>query len=241
MTIGAEKTITAKEKIEEYRNIWERRTHAPELKTSHSAEIWDERSVEWAAKLAIDTEQTGGVYTRARCSAEILRERHILTPETVVADIGCGPGISTLEFAKTAKSATGFDFSAKFVEYARQTAASSFQTNASFEVCDFIALEVAKAEFTGKFDLVYASITPAASGDGCIDKIMRMSRRYCAVLSFAYTDKDTYDMRFNGEGLNALWNFLWYSGYYPETRFFADNRNTRYGLTMWDVTDREER
>jgi hypothetical protein len=126
------------------------------------------------------------------------------------------------------------------MDYGRAYAAARGRTNTAFELCDFFALDVAAAGLEGAFDLVFTSITPAASGKGCMEKLMRMSRAYCYNASFVHASdslaervcRDVFDCdyrpRWTGMGFYALLNLLWLSGYYPETYYYNETRDEAF-------------
>jgi SAM-dependent methyltransferase len=213
--------------------LWRTRTRSP---VSHSPEIWDDRANEWIEDLGDDGEGKSGMRERVDATARELRARGLLGKNDTVVDVGCGPGLFVAEFAKTAKSAVGIDYSAKFVDYATDYVRSRGIENAAFARHDFFELDIERAGLARAFDLVFTSITPAASGDGCLEKLMRMSRGYCYNASFVHASDtlaervsrevfdESFRPRWDGMGFYALVNLLWLSGYYPETFYFDDVR-----------------
>jgi SAM-dependent methyltransferase len=222
-----------KRDLDYFRALWNARRESPE---PHSAKIWDARAEEWIADLGPLGAGKRGMSERVAATAKYLRSRGLLGAESAVADIGCGPGLFVHEFAKTAGRAAGFDFSRRFLDYGAERAAALGLHNAEFTQCDFLALDVDDAGLTGKFDLVFTSITPAASGRGSLEKLMKMSRAYCYNASFVNVRDDLaervssavfgqpYLPRMNGSGFYAKFNLLILSGYYPETSYYADSR-----------------
>ena len=93
-----------------------------------------------------------GSYTRrtAETCAAFLLPR--LKPETVVLDVGCGPGTITAGLARHAGKVVGLDKSAEMVEEARNHAADCGLANTSFEVGSVYELPWDDASF----DVVYA-------------------------------------------------------------------------------------
>jgi SAM-dependent methyltransferase len=174
---------------------------------------------------------------RAEAAALYLRNRGLLGANDSVIDVGCGPGLFVAEFAETAGHATGFDYSSRFIGYAEKYAAGRGVANVSFRVCDFTAIDIDAEGLAGAFDLVFTSITPAASAKGCMDKLIRMSRGWCYNASFVHAEDDLaervsrdvfgerFTPRWNGSGFYALVNLLWLSGYYPETTYYDETRD----------------
>jgi SAM-dependent methyltransferase len=219
--------------IEYYRGVWERKM-SPRI--VHSQGIWNERAGEWIQDLGSDGTGKPTTLVRVEAAASYLRSRGLLGAKSVVCDVGCGPGLFVMEFARTAKRATGIDYSERFIAYATELARKRGVANVSFECRDFIAIDIDGSGLEGAFDLVFTSITPAASGKGCLDKIMRMSRAFCFNTSFVHVDdslakraarevfNEEYAPRWNGNGFYALVNLLWLSGYYPETSYRDERR-----------------
>ncbi|MDR2665396.1 MAG: class I SAM-dependent methyltransferase [Oscillospiraceae bacterium] len=219
--------------LQYFKGLWEKRSESP---VQHSPEVWDSRAGEWIGRLG---DRGSGAHMRGRASsaAAFLRSRGLLGGNDTVIDVGCGPGLFVAEFAHTAKHVTGLDFSARFIDYARKYAEVLGVKNVDFRQCDFNELDVGEAGLAGAYDLVFTSITPAASGKGCLDKLMRMSRKWCYNASFVHAEDDLAERvsrdvfghelvsRWDGRGFYALLNLLWLSGYYPETSYYDETRD----------------
>ena len=216
-----------------FSKLWESRQNS---RLEHSREVWDERAEEWINELGPDGEGKAGMRERIDHTARYLRSRGLLGSESTVIDVGCGPGLFVMEFAKTARHAVGLDLSRRFVDYAEKRAYAEGIRNVSFVENDFISLRPEDLGDLGTFDLVFTSITPAATANGSLDKLMKMSCGFCLNMSFVNV-KDTlaerisidvfgekYNPRFDGSGFYALLNLLWLSGYYPETSYYSDIR-----------------
>ncbi|MDR2357659.1 MAG: class I SAM-dependent methyltransferase [Oscillospiraceae bacterium] len=216
-----------------FTGLWETREKGP---VSHTPELWDRRAGEWIGGLE-DSGGKHGTRDRAEAAALYLRSRGLLGGDDAVIDVGCGPGLFAAKFAETAGHVTGLDYSARFIEYAERYAAGRGVKNVTFRRCDFTTLDIDAEELAGAFDLVFTSITPAASGKGCMDKLMRMSRGWCCNASFVHAEDDLaervslevfgekFESRWNGRGFYALANLLWLSGYYPETTYYDETRD----------------
>ncbi len=85
-------------------------------------------------------------------AVEAAIERH-LAPAQRVLDIGCGDGLSTLRFARTAGHVVGVDYVETFVTRAQKRAAADGIKNVAFETADVLALGVIRARH-GPFDAV---------------------------------------------------------------------------------------
>lgn len=216
-----------------FEQLWSQRSAGP---VDHSSEIWDKRAERWIANLNAEPGKAARKQ-RIRTLAAQLRGRGLLSGEQTVVDIGCGPGLFALEFARTARRAVGIDYSARFVEHAKKLAVERDVTNAEFLQRDFFALDIEKEGFARAFDLVFSCLTPAATGNGSLEKLMGMSRGYCCNTTIVHAEdslaeqvmRDVYGeelkSRWNGRSFFTLANLLWLRGYYPETFYYDDVRD----------------
>jgi SAM-dependent methyltransferase len=212
--------------IEYFQDIWEGKRGK---NVRHSPEIWDNRADEWIAELKENPERKMG---RVRDTAAFFRSRGLLTEGSTAVDVGCGPGLFAAEFAKTAGSALGIDYSPRFIGYAGEIARAKGLDNAQYECCDFIKEDTSR--YDGRFDFAFSSITPATSTWTLMQKFMRLSRAFCCNVSFVNIKDSIAEMvsgevfgepfrpRWNGNGFYALFNILWLRGYYPETHYYED-------------------
>lgn len=219
--------------LEYFTELWGRRSTGP---VNHSPEIWDMRAERWIANM---NTEPGKSARSARIveTAEYLRSRDLLGPEDSVVDVGCGPGLFVLEFAKTVRHAVGIDYSGCFVEYGKELAAAASIANVEFRQRDFLALDVEQEGLAGVYDLVFTSLTPAATGNGCLEKLMSMSRGWCCNMTIVHASDSLAEQvmrdvfgeelrtRWDGRGFYTLLNLLWLQGYYPETTYYDDVRD----------------
>jgi len=217
--------------LDYYRALWRKRAKSPVL---HSSSIWDIRANDWIGEQSKDVDASAD--RRVKFTTDSLRSRGLLRDTDSVIDVGCGAGLFTLEFAKHVKRAVGLDYSKRFMDFATEQANARGLTNSEFMVEDFYKLDVDATGLAGAFDLVFASVTPASSGEGCLEKLMRMSRAYCHSTSIvskrnSLYERVAYDVfyekhqsRFEGDGFYALTNLLWVEGYYPELSYYYENK-----------------
>ncbi|MDR1765296.1 MAG: class I SAM-dependent methyltransferase [Lachnospiraceae bacterium] len=204
------------------------------VKVAHSPEVWDERAEEWIAEIAEDSSR---LMARVHDNTGFLKSCGALTDETSVVDVGCGPGLFSLECAKTAKFSVGLDFSPRFVGYGNDCAGKQGLPNAVFECCDFAEEDTSR--YDGRFTLAFSSITPAVSTCERLAKFVRLSTAWCANVAFvnfkddlaAQISRDVfeeeYQSRWDGTGFYSLLNLLWLDGYYPLTHYYDDVRHEK--------------
>ena len=82
-----------------FQEMWDNRTSSG---SKHTAETWDERAADWIDEL---NEESGAksIVERVKDTAGYLRARGLLQESDTVVDVGCGPGLFVMEFAKTVK------------------------------------------------------------------------------------------------------------------------------------------
>jgi hypothetical protein len=92
-------------------------------------------------------------------------------------------------------------------------------------------LDIEKEKLTGKYDLVFSSLTPAIHGTEELKKFMGMSRGYCCNIShISHCNelderiiREVFDMeppvRWGGQSFYALFNILFLMGYNPEVTY----------------------
>ena len=218
------------EELAKFAGLWHKKTR---FYMDQSAAAWNGRADAWVRELTEDPRQRQNSEGRIGETVRYLKERGVLTPETDIMDIGCGPGRFVAEFAKTARSAAGTDISGRMLELAAQYASEQGLNNVSFEVCDFKKADIAALGWEKAFDVVFSSLTVAASSPEEIDKMERMSRKYCFSATFVHSEEElgqrAYQAAFPGEqqrsrrnsrGFYALFNLLWLRGRYPEIRYY---------------------
>ena len=150
--------------------------------------------------------------------------------ECNVLDVGCGTGKYLLEFAKTALSVTGVDISDEMLKYAAQNAENSGLKNVELKCIPWQNLDIDELKWNSKFDLVFASMSPAINSKRALLKMIEASKKYCFMSGFV-TRKDSVkdkliesmtgrknDGKF-GNNIYCAFNILWNMGIYPEITY----------------------
>ncbi|MDR2606434.1 MAG: class I SAM-dependent methyltransferase [Oscillospiraceae bacterium] len=188
----------------------------------HTPELWDSRAEEWIADLRVQQSE------RPKAVAEYLFKRGVLTSDSAILDVGCGPGLFVEEFSRRCKRAVGVDFSQKFIEFAQQNCEKQGLANAEFIQSDFN--EFSPEE---KFDIVFASNSPAVSNPEGISKFESLSNGWCCNVTFVKAEGRT------GIGFYSLLNILYLRGFYPETYYFTVNDSV-YGSILWNINRQDK-
>jgi SAM-dependent methyltransferase len=162
-----------------------------------------------------------------------LTNRGLLGSDCDVADIGCGPGRFAVAFAREARHVLGIDISERMIQHGVVYAKRENLDNVSFRVLDFQTADIDTENLHGRFDLVFSSITPAIRGINGLEKMMRMSRKYCCNIMYIQSDNEL-ERRIMREVFQrersdprakhwqlfySTFNALFLKGYYPEVTF----------------------
>ena len=147
-----------------------------------------------------------------------------------VLDIGCGPGRHALIFAGLAGSVDGFDIASGMIECANENARQAGMENTRFCVLDWERADLEQLGWQKRFQLVFASRTPAVYDRATLEKMTEASRGYCCLITqvtgensvrrelapvVGAANHDEYTRR----GLYCAFNILWLQGYYPEVEY----------------------
>lgn len=224
-----------------FKNIWE---HKGKDSTQHSLEIWDKRANEWEKELESNNDFKQSLTQRVEACRDFLISKGLLGNNDHVLDIGCGTGRFVAEFAKTSNSATGLDISPNMVKLAERYSKDHNITNTSFLAGDFKAIDIQEYNWQKKFDLVFASITPAIGTYECLEKMDQISKGYCFNSSFInWQDdiqnniaKELFNLNEHTTNKNhmkwfySLFNLLLFMGYLPITDYYKKNRTEKLKL-----------
>lgn len=161
---------------------------------------------------------------------DFLQSKSLLNKDTKVLDIGCGPGRYSIEFAKKTEGVVGTDISEKMISFAKENAKKEQVSNVYFKVLDWEGLDIQKLNWEKKFDIVFASMCPGISSKKAIENMIRASKKFCFISSFAYRKdcirNELSSIIYKGKKIEnhnktiyCGFNILWLMGYYPEIRY----------------------
>ena len=206
---------------------------SPNPRLSSSAR-WDARADEWMEKLKKSRAYRERMDERVKTTAEFLRQNGQLGRGSRVLDIGCGPGLFAVEFARSADHVTGLDISPRMIEHARNYARQQQVENVSYLACDFKRAGLDAMGWRRRFDLVMGSLTPALTRVPDLHKLMASSRGYCLHVSFVQAKDSLKDKIYaalyrsnsertryeEGRVFYSIFNLLFLEGYNPITGYF---------------------
>lgn len=162
---------------------------------------------------------------------DYLQGKKMLQPDFSVLDIGCGPGEHAKNIAHVAKEVVGTDISGKMLDYARNSLSEAGLSNAMFVKIDWDEVDLDKLQWNRKFDLVFASMTPAIGNINTLKKMIQASKQFCfstypVSMKAAIGDKIAEHLRLEHLKKHdscitvyCLVNMLFLLGYYPEIHY----------------------
>ena len=192
---------------------------------SDLADFWNRRAASFNAH---SKGAESGAYRRDLI--EKLAARAGVDASSAVLDIGCGPGRHALAFAGLAGQVEGFDIAQGMIDCARENAVQAGADNTHFQVLDWAAADIAQLGWSRKFQMVFASRTPAIYSRETLEKMTSASCGSCCLIThvdgrnsvrealapIAGKDKSREMTR---RGAYCAFNILWLLGYSPEVEY----------------------
>ena len=188
-----------------------------DYRSMNDAAYWDFRAKDYSEQTSEKLDPTA---EKQRIVQELF-DRGILTENSRVLDLGCGPGWYSRAFALRVGEVVGIDISENMLEYARQN-------NADLRNVQFVQMDWATADVSslGKFDLVFGNMSPAIYDDRTLEKMMSVCCGYCWYSHFAHrycnvtNALDAYfGIERKLERIRLMFDYLWDHGYLPEIYF----------------------
>jgi SAM-dependent methyltransferase len=104
-----------------------------------------------------------------------------------ILDIGCGPGSFALAFARRGHNVTALDHAGKMLEMLREKLAAEQGLPGAVQtvLADWTELDLDDRGWRGRFDLVFASMTPGIRDVATLEKAMAASRCFVYLSRFA--------------------------------------------------------
>ncbi|MCC3867099.1 class I SAM-dependent methyltransferase [Terrisporobacter mayombei] len=159
---------------------------------------------------------------------KLLKYENLINDDFKVLDVGCGGGKYTLALSRECRHIYGMDLSPKMIDYANENK-RKFNINNAYFICeDWHELNMKKSNLYKKFDLVFASMTPAIQSASTLEKMNEASKKYCVLRSNIKRKESVYDklgkifnILDNEQNLNFLYtlNMLFLQGYMPKINY----------------------
>jgi len=100
-----------------------------------------------------------------------------------IIDIGCGTGVYGLALSKKAKNVLCLDFSQEMIKILKNEASIKKIRNCKCLRADFQKWDI--GNFHKKFDIAFASMTPAIKTSEDIEKMGNLAREFCVFIGWA--------------------------------------------------------
>ncbi len=112
---------------------------------------------------------------------QLLQRNNMFSLDSLVLDVGCGPGKYTLALAERCKKCVGVDLSPRMIEIAKQKKVEEKLENIEFYCADWHEVNLQQMGFEKKFDLVFAHLTPAVQSADTFQKLLSASKGWCVL------------------------------------------------------------
>jgi SAM-dependent methyltransferase len=202
---------------------WISRPNAGELQR----QIWDGAAENFAQKPIPDFESNPFL--------NLLSSKNMLTSDTTALDVGCGTGVYSIALASRIKTVAGVDIAPTMIAYGRERVEALNLSNVTFSVLDWEKADIDSLGFRGKFDLVFAHMTPAVSDFSSFDKMHLCSRAYCAMAKparrqnavqeavHALVGIDENNSGHPDDSIIHAFSYLWLRGCSPEITYRTEH------------------
>ncbi len=173
-------------------------------------------------------------------SVRWMTDHFALSPNSRIIDFGCGPGLYTSRFARLGAAVYGVDFSARSVEYARESAGRS-NLNIAYTEADYLDYRP-----EGKFDLItmimcdYCALAPAQRA-ALLRKYRELLSEEGHIVLDVYSVSAFEDKReesfYEKNQLNGFWSADPYYGFVSSYKYEED----KVSLDKYTIIERTRR
>lgn len=149
-----------------------------------------------------------------------------------VLDVGCGPGNYTIQLARKAAHVWALDPAEGMLEILKSRADAAGLKNISCVRQAWEDVDLERENWVGKFDLVFASMTPGINDKDTLDKLIAASKGYCYVSRFAGRRRNSLQEKlwplltkepdpWSNAGMDIIYplNLVYAMGYFPSLKF----------------------
>jgi SAM-dependent methyltransferase len=168
-----------------------------------------------------------------------LQELGALTGDTRVLDIGAGPGNWSLLLAEIGAHVTALEPSDGMADILQKRMEEKGIDNIAIDRRTWQEIDLVGEQWTGSFDLVFASMTPGIDGPESLAKMMAASRGFCYLSAFSgrhwqqwYGElwRSVFNENLDGHANDIInpFNLVYAMGYRPELRFDFWDRATNW-------------
>lgn len=209
-------------------------------KKRNDRKFWDKRAEEFNNRL-------DDKYSLKHVEQTIhrLEAKDMLNGDSIVLDIGCGPGKYSIALAKKVKKVVAIDISPKMIYFAQENAKKNSIDNISFYQLSWDDVDLDSLGWSKAFDLVFASMSPGIKDIDTLKTMIAASRNSCFMSGFVKRRDDILDKLYDyfkiktskdrGKKIYCAFNILWHLGYFPEIEYI--NRFHKYLVELEEMAD----
>lgn len=161
--------------------------------------------------------------------SDFLLSKGALKGDYDVLDVGCGAGKYSIEFSGMVHSVTGIDISPKMIEFSKENTVAKGIKNAEFYTVPWQTLNPEEWKWEKKFDLVFASMSPAVNSAETLLKMNAVSKKHCFMSGFVHRQDQVKNYLIKELGgkieehpltnVYYAFNILWQNGIYPDIAY----------------------
>lgn len=189
----------------------------PDFRSMNDSDYWDFRAKDYSEETSrkLDPPEEKAAFVQS------FLEKGMIDKNSRVLDLGCGPGWYTRAFSREVGEVVGIDISENMLNYAREN--NKDRSNVSFVRMDWSDADVSGL---GKFDLVFANMSPAIYDSRTLEKMMSVCSGYCWYSHFAsrycnVTQRldEYFGMERKLDRIRLMFDYLWERGYLVDVTF----------------------
>ncbi len=226
------------EKVDFWVKAWDQANRAPTNRSQRQASTPTERDeralARWNRRAeSYARDSSGRTYLEMQKTVfEFLDFCGVEIEGADVLDLGCGPGNYTIALAQKAAHVWALDPAEGMLDILKDRAVVAGVKNITYVPQAWEDIDLKKETWIGKFDLVFASMTPGIHNQDTLDKLIAASRGYCYVSRFAGRRRNSLQEKlwpmlsqepdpWSNPGMDIVYplNLLYVMGYFPFLRF----------------------
>ncbi len=163
-----------------------------------------------------------------------LEGQGVLQPGMEVLDIGAGTGVFTVPLARRGAKVTALEPAPAMLAALQKGVKAEGLSRVEFLCREWEKVDPAAEGLAGRFDLVFASLTPGVRDVATLEKMMTCSRRWCFLCDFAGRRRSPAreelwriifgeEMPLPGHDVIYPFNYLYTSGYCPSFNVWVED------------------
>lgn len=222
-------------KLEELKTLWK----APTRDSENAKALWSSQADD-VVYTTLPTFESSGFL-------RLLDEEHMLDKSYDVLDIGCGTGVYSAAISERINSAVGFDIADGMLRNGRKILEENKIQNVTLNQADWRDIDLNAMGLENRFDLVMAHTTPAVCDLETFEKMIRASRKFCAISVFTRPNQplmkavhdiagveldEGYFAGFLEKSMTYMFDYLFQMGYSP--KFFYEKTDYNFVQRLED-------